>query len=74
MSQAFVRDSDDMWLSDVSPTVHALTVFLTRENNGIDVYQLKTTVEQGIEIFWMSNGLRYWKNHRNEWEVVEDKA
>lgn len=72
MSQAFVKDSDDMWLNEVSPTVHALTVFLTRENNGIQVYQLRTTVENGDEIFWMSNGLRYRKNARNEWEVAAD--
>ena len=71
MSQAFVKDSDDMWLNEVAPTVHALTVFLTRENNGIQVYLIKTTIEHGDEIFWMSNGLTYRKNGKNKWEVIQ---
>lgn len=41
MSQAFVRESDDQWLDEVSPTVKALIMFLTRENNGIRVYEQK---------------------------------
>jgi len=38
MSQAFVREGDDQWLSDIDPTRSALINFLTRENNGIQVY------------------------------------
>lgn len=38
MSQAFMRETDGQWLSDVSPTLQALIVYLTRENNGIRVY------------------------------------
>ena len=41
MSQAFVRESDDQWLDDVPPTLNALVNFLTRENNGIRVYEKK---------------------------------
>ena len=41
MSQAFVRESDEQWLHDVAPTLNALVVFLTRENNGIRVYEKK---------------------------------
>ena len=41
MSQAFVREGDDQWLSDVGPSLRALIVFLTRENNGIEVYEKK---------------------------------
>ncbi|MEJ7912567.1 MAG: hypothetical protein WKF70_05385 [Chitinophagaceae bacterium] len=39
MSQAFVKESDDQWLHDISPTLNALIVYLTRENNGIRVYE-----------------------------------
>ena len=38
MSQAFVRESDEQWLHDVAPTLNALLVYLSRENNGIRVY------------------------------------
>ncbi len=37
MSQAFVKESDEQWLHDIQPTLHALVVYLTRENNGIRV-------------------------------------
>jgi hypothetical protein len=41
MSQAFVRENDDQWLNDIGPSLTALVVFLTRENNGIRVYEQK---------------------------------
>jgi len=71
MSQAFVRESDDQWLSDVAPTVHALIAFLTRENNGIRVYEQKNyTDAQGREVHVMSNGLSYAKDGKGVWQVV----
>ena len=39
MSQAFVRESEEQWLHDVAPTVTALIIYLTRENNGVRVYE-----------------------------------
>ena len=41
MSQAFVKESEEQWLHEVPPTLHALIVYLTRENNGIRVYEQK---------------------------------
>src|SRR6476619_3633652 len=41
MSQAFVRESEEQWLHEVSPTLPALIVYLTRENNGVRVYEKK---------------------------------
>ena len=71
MSQAFVRESDDQWLNEVPPTINALINFLTRENNGIRVYQQKTTTGPGgREIHVMSNGLSYAKNDKGEWQIV----
>lgn len=71
MSQAFVRETDDQWLNEVAPTVHALTVFLTRENGGIRVYEQRNfTDEQGRTVHAMSNGLRYAKNEKSEWTIV----
>jgi hypothetical protein len=72
MSQAFIRENDDMWLQDVSPTVNALLAFLTRENNNIRVYEIATTYHaDGREIHQMSNGLFYAKDEKGVWQVVE---
>ncbi|HEY0739893.1 MAG TPA: hypothetical protein VGD40_00475 [Chryseosolibacter sp.] len=71
MSQAFVRETDDQWLNEVAPTVQALSIFLTRENGGIRVYERKNyTDEKEREIHEMSNGLSYSKNEKGEWYVV----
>ena len=71
MSQAFVREGDDQWLSDIGPSLRALVVFLTRENNGIEVYeQRKYADDQGREVHVMSNGLSYRKDEKGKWEVV----
>ena len=74
MSQAFVRERDDEWLEDVDPTINALINFLTRENNGVRVYEQKITTDldmAGRKIHWMSNGLQYAHDSRGRWEVVK---
>jgi hypothetical protein len=72
MSQAFVREGDDQWLNEIPPTMTALVNYLTRENGGIRVYEIKTTIQpDGKEIHHMSNGLLYSKNDNGEWYVVE---
>ncbi|HEY9049301.1 MAG TPA: hypothetical protein VIN08_25540 [Ohtaekwangia sp.] len=71
MSQAFVRENDDLWLHDVAPTLNALIVFLTQENGGIRVYEQKNyTDASGKEVHVMSNGLSYAKDDRGKWEEV----
>lgn len=72
MSQAFVRESDEQWLHDVAPTLNALTVYLTRENNGIRVYEKRAYIHptDGREVHEMSNGLSYAKDKEGKWEVV----
>lgn len=69
MSQAFVREGDDQWLEDVGPSLQALAVFLTRENNGIRVYEKNNYVEQGRQVHVMSNGLAYTKDENGRWKV-----
>ena len=72
MSQAFVREGDDQWLSDVAPTVNALVVFLTRENNDIRVYEKEIKTDaQGRPLYVMSNGLTYFRDSRNTWQIAE---
>lgn len=70
MSQAFVREGDDQWLSDIPPTMNALINFLTRENNGVRVYEKEVTTDANKrEIFKMSNGLSYVRED-NRWKEV----
>jgi len=71
MSLAFVRENDEQWLHEVAPTVAALLVYLTRENNGVRVYEQKRIAdEKGREVFVMSNGLSYRIGENGTWEVV----
>ena len=72
MSQAFVKESEEQWLHEVQPTLNALIVYLTRENNGIRVYEVKTTPhpKDAREVHHMSNGLSYAKDDAGVWYVV----
>ena len=73
MSQAFVKESDEQWLHEVQPTLNALIVYLTRENNGIRVYEKKSYVDatSGREAHQMSNGLSYAKDDAGKWYVID---
>jgi GTP cyclohydrolase II len=73
MSQAFVRESDEQWLHEIAPTLNALIVYLTRENNVVRVYEQKNYVRQkdGLEIHEMSNGLAYAKDKEGKWFVAQ---
>jgi hypothetical protein len=70
MSRAFIKEGDDQWLEDIAPTQHALINFLTRENNGIRVYETGGhTAKDGTEFVTMSNGLTYSKSS-GRWKVI----
>ena len=72
MSQAFVKEGDAQWLQDVQPTMNALVIFLTGENNGVRVYEQRSYTEPGTgrEVHVMSNGLSYAKDPDGRWEIV----
>jgi len=70
MSRAFMREGEDQWLSDIAPSIQALIVFLTKENNGVRVYEKKQRTESGKTIHEMSNGLSYAKDSNSKWEIV----
>jgi hypothetical protein len=72
MSQAFVREGDEQWLHEIGPGMNALIVYLTRENNGIRVYEQKTYLDTKTarEVHVMSNGLSYAKDDKGVWYVV----
>ena len=74
MSRAFMKEGDDQWLSDVAPTMGALLVFLTMENNGIRVVEEKVTIDgRGREVHHMSNGLNYVKDDDGRWSVASEE-
>lgn len=71
MSQAFVKESDEQWLHEIGPTLNALIVYLTRENNGVRVYEKETKIDKsGNEVHLMSNGLNYAKDSEGKWYIV----
>jgi len=66
-----MKEGDEQSLEEISPTVSALSLFLTRENNGIRIVERSTHKDpQGNEIHVMSNGLSYKKNLKGRWEVA----
>lgn len=72
MSQAFVRENDEQWLHEVGPGINALIVYLTRENNGIRVYEQKSFIDSATnrEVHVMSNGLSYAKDDKGTWYTI----
>lgn len=72
MSQAFVKESEEQWLHDVPPTMNALVNYLTRENNGIRVYEQKNYFNEkaGKEVHVMSNGLSYSTDKESKWYIL----
>ena len=62
MSQAFVKEEDDQWLHEIPGSISALINYLSRENNGIRIYERRIIVKNGIELYEMSNGMSYSKD------------
>lgn len=69
MSQAFVKEEDYQWLHEIPGSVSALINYLTKENNGIRVYEKKKSTRDGVEIYEMSNGLSYSKDANGKWQI-----
>lgn len=74
MSRAFIREDDAPRLDEVMPTLAALKVFLTNENNGIAVYERSSFQhpENGKTVYQMSNGLSYALNDEGRWYFIEE--
>ena len=71
MSQAFVKEEDDQWLHEIPGTINALINYLTRENNGIRVYEKNKLIKNGVETYVMSNGLSYSKDANGKWQISD---
>lgn len=71
MSQAFVKENEEQWLHEIDPTLTALVNYLTRENNGIRVYEKKISLSKdGKEIHHMSNGMGYVIDKDGRWSIT----
>lgn len=72
MSGAFVRESEEQWLHEVAPTMNALVIYLTRENNGIRVYEKSSQFSEKLnkEIHLMSNGMSYAIDDNSQWFIA----
>jgi len=72
MSSAFVKEGDEQWLHEVSPTLNALIFYLTKENNGIRVYERSSFIdpEIGKTVHVMSNGGNYTKDEAGRWCMI----
>lgn len=65
-----MREGDAESLEEIRPSVHALCVFLTRENNGVSIVERRQSSDsQGRTLHVMSNGLTYTKDERGRWMV-----
>ncbi len=73
MSQAFVKESEEQWLHDIGPSLAALLIYLTRENNGIRVYEKSNYFSKKYDrdVYLMSNGFTYTKDNEGKWFIAE---
>jgi len=69
MSSAFVKENEEQWLHEIAPTMAALINYLTRENNGVRVYEQSTSAKDGHSLHSMSNGLMYYINDKSQWNI-----
>ena len=73
MSSAFVKEDEEQhWLHEVKGTVGALQTYLTRENNGLRIYERNSYFDALLkkEVHIMSNGLKYAKDEEGRWYVI----
>ena len=75
MSSAFVKESDEQWLGDIPPTLPALINYLTRENNGIRVYErsVHTDAKTGKPVHEMSNSMSYSVDNDKRWFIIDQE-
>jgi hypothetical protein len=72
MSQAFMREREEEWLGNVDPNIQALERYLTRDNNGVRVFEVKKYMHPELkkEVWEMSNGLAYALDDNRRWYVL----
>lgn len=70
MSQAFVKETDNSRLLDqIKPTIPALVNYIKSENTYTPVFVKQINKIMGTDVVDMSNGLSYFINSDNIWEM-----
>jgi len=74
MSSAFVKEGEYQKLSDVAPSLSALTFYLRQEYGGQIIRESKSFYSEkcGRHVYEMSDGLVYALNDDNKWMVILD--
>jgi len=72
MSHAFMREKEEEWLGDVKPELSALERFLTKENDGVKIIELKNYFDEElkVQVHEMSNGSFYALDMDKRWYMV----
>jgi len=74
MSSAFVKEGEYQKLSDVEPSLSALSFYLRQENGGQVVRETKSFYSEqwGRHVYEMSDGLTYALSDENKWTIILD--
>ena len=74
MSSAFIKEGEYRKLSDVEPSLSALSYYLRQENGGQVIREAKSFYSQkcGRHIYEMSDGLAYALDDEHKWKVILD--
>ena len=74
MSSAFVKEGEYQKLSDVEPSLSALSYYLRQENGGQSIREMKSFYSEkcGRHVYEMSDGLTYALNDSNKWIIILD--
>ena len=70
MSQAFVKENDDNGLlHQIKPTIPALINYIKTESATSVAFVKQINKIDGTDVLDMSNGLSYFLNEDNNWEM-----
>ena len=74
MSSAFVKEGEYQKLSDVYPSLSALSFYLRQENGRQVISETKSFYSEkcGCQVYEMSDGLTYALNDENKWTIILD--
>lgn len=74
MSSAFVKEGEYQKLSDIAPSLSALSFYLRQENGGQVIRESRSFYSEkcGRHVYEMSDGLTYALDNQNKWEIILD--
>lgn len=72
MSSAFVKEGEYQKLSDVDPSLSALSFYLRQENGGQVIREMKSYLSKkcGRHVYEMSDGLTYALDDDHKWHII----